>query len=281
MRTESFDAPLARATEPSPRRPQKEASATVTPSSALGTVSRLGHSFAAEVRGFDATAVDERTGPEVLAALYEHQVLVFPGQRLTPEQHVAFTRALGPIHVYTPEAAHPDHPEILIIRSSGGTAAEYWHTDGLFYAEPPSVSLLYGVQPPPETGDTLFADAHAAYETLPESIKDQIDGAQMVHPDDFIHPMVRSHPVTGRKALYVDLMIYKRQIVGMPSREKEQLLKALRAHLESPELLYRHRWTPGDLVLWDNAAVLHKGTGTDPQYTRLMHRTTVRGTRPV
>jgi taurine dioxygenase len=176
----------------------------------------------------------------------------------------------------------PDHPEVVALSSAQYTATHYWHTDGLSRRKPSSMTLLCPRQLPDEGGDTLFVDARVAYETLPEELQRRLGGRRMAYSADgeITHPMVRTHPVTGRKALYLDLMIYQGRIVGMRSREKEGLLQALRAHVERPGAVYRHRWRMGDLLMWDNASVLHRAADAEPRQLRVLHRTTIEGTEP-
>jgi taurine dioxygenase len=241
----------------------------------------------AEVIGLDlGSALDEATRRTVVNALHAHQLLIFRDQRLSPGQQVAFARTFGRVGVYRPDEqihrAHPEHREILRISDAYSIGADHWHTDGLEETSPPSVTMLYPQQLPATGGDTLFVDAYAAYGQLPQNLQQALEGRRMLHgPGRVGHPIVRTHPVTGRKALYIELVVYRSRIEGMGSRQKEALIRELLAHVERPELVYRHCWREGDLVVWDNAAVLHRGTETPAGEPRLLHRVTVCGTVPV
>jgi taurine dioxygenase len=244
---------------------------------------QLSEQLGAELAGIDpAEPIDEAVRSEIVAALQVHHVLLFRKQGLTPAQHVAFSRCVGPVETYPAEMTLPDHPEVVVLSSAQYTATHYWHTDGLSRRKPSSVTLLCPRQLPDEGGDTLFVDSWLAYDTLPDELQRRLEGLRMVYSADgeITHPMVRTHPVTGRKALYLDLMIYRGRIVGMRSREKEELLRALRDHVERPGAIYRHRWRMGDLMMWDNASVLHRAADAEPAQLRVLHRTTTEGTEP-
>ncbi len=249
----------------------------------MWSVLPLSEQIGAELPGLSLSdPIGAPIGTDILEALHKHQVLLFRGQQLTPAQQVAFSRCLGPVETYPPEMTLPEHPEVVVLNSAQHTATHYWHTDGLSRREPSSVTLLVPRQLPSKGGETLFVNAQMAYETLPEELRRQIEGRRMVYDpgNEITHPMVRSHPATGRKALYLDLMIYQGRVVGMGSREKEGLLRELLAHVERPGAVYRHRWRLGDLLVWDNAAVLHRAADAVLAGARVLHRTTVGGTAP-
>ncbi len=140
---------------------------------------------------------------------------------------------------------------------------------------------MYPQQLPAVGGDTLFVDAYGAYERLPQELRQSLEHRRMIHHEGIAHPMVRTHPVTRRKALYLDLMVYRSRIEGMKSRDKEALIRELIAHVEGPDMVYRHVWRGGDLLVWDNAAVLHRGTEVPSGQPRLLHGVKVCGTVPV
>lgn len=268
----------------------------------------------AEIRGPDLSQpLDDETFAAVEAAFDEYRVVWFPDQTLTPGQQVDFARRLGEIEINAfSKYALDGHPEILIvsnIKENGkdvgyADAGSHWHTDMSYEARPPRITMLYAIEVPSgdggrALGDTVFADATTAYETLPADAKSRIDGRQAIHRfaaktrgvkkpvklteeqlaahPDVLHPVARTHPRTGRKALYV------RDgecagIVGMPDEEALPLIKELAERTIQPEFLYRHTWRVGDLLMWDNAAVQHWAPRDYawPQRRR-MHRITVDG----
>lgn len=270
----------------------------------------------AEIRGVNLSQpLDDATFEAVQAAFDEHRVAFFRGQTLTPGQQIAFARRLGEIEINAfSKFALDGHPEILIvsnIKENGkdigyADAGSHWHTDMSYEARPPRVTMLYAIEVPMAEGralgDTVFADATTAYETLPEDRKSRIDSLRAIHRfaaktrgvkkpvaltkeqldkhPDVIHPVARTHPRTGRKALYV------RDgecagIVGMPDAEALPLIKELADRIIQPEFHYRHSWRAGDLLMWDNAAVQHWAPRDYawPQ-RRCMHRITVDGSAP-
>jgi taurine dioxygenase len=278
------------------------------------TVTPLRGRFVAEVSGVDLSQpLDDGQFARIHDAFIDHSILTFRGQRLSNEEHIAFSRRLGPLEIHT--AKHwllPDHPEILVLSNRGekGTkpivnGGAYWHSDITYKAEPPLGSLLYALQVPPEGGNTLYADMYAAYETLDEETKTRIEGLKAVHRygdryelmakedkdrppltraqlaevPDVTHPVVRTHPVSGRKALFVNEG-FTIGIEGMPDAEGKALLEALFSHSVQERHIYSHRWQAGDLVMWDNRCTMHRATEYDARYTRAMHRTTIQGDRP-
>ena len=272
-------------------------------------------SFAAEVIGLDLhQPLDEADFRRIHRAHLDHHVLVFRDQRITPEQQIAFSRRFGPLQIHVLHQFHlQGHPEILIVSNiveNGqpvglGDAGHYWHSD-LSYVEKPSLgSMLLAQELPAEGGDTLFADQHAAWDALPESLKARVRHLKAEHSylakyeelrarspwrpklsDDQIaqvkpsvHPVVRQHPETGRLALFVSEH-FTTGIVGLPEQESRALLAELFAYGSAPELQYRHRWQPGDMVFWDNRSVTHLAAGCPADQRRRLHRTTIEGDRP-
>jgi len=267
-----------------------------------------------------AKPLSDETFDRVLAALVAHGVLVFRGQRLDEAQQVAFTGRFGEPDRYSLSAyCLADHPEILLVsnvQANGqniglADAGTTWHTDSSYLAIPPFATLLYAREIPVRNGvslgDTLFASAAAAYEALPETMRARLDGLGAVHSYDgkhrararlgrsdrkapsaeerqrlapVRHPVVRRHPISGRKALYVAAG----ECIGIPGLaddRAEALIEELAAHIVRPEFQYRHRWRVGDLVVWDNCQLQHLAI---KDYAlperRLLHRTQVKGTVP-
>ncbi len=248
-----------------------------------------------------------------------HSVLVFRGQTLTPEQLVRFSRRFGPLEIHVlDQYLHPVHPEILVVsnviengRQIGvADAGRYWHSDLSYMLEPSRGSILYALEIPTKDGqpigDTLWASAAAAYEALDEPTRRRLDGleaafslghrfeklvkdgdknaamteSQKKQVPEVVHPVVRTHPVTGRKSIFVNEG-HTARIVGLPKDESRALLQQLWAHVTRPEFTYRHRWQPGDVVMWDNIPTQHIAICDYalPQ-RRLLHRTTLTGSRP-
>ncbi|HAT36777.1 MAG TPA: taurine dioxygenase, partial [Rhodospirillaceae bacterium] len=270
-----------------------------------------------EIRGIDlAAGIDDAEFAELDAAFNEHSVVVLRGQAVTPECQIALTKRLGGIDRYTfTEHAHPDHPEVLRVSNlsqdgkplGNPKAGHTWHTDQSYVEEPPRCTLLYALEVPEKDGvvlgDTLYASAAAAYDALPEEMKQKLDGLQAVHQfaarkrgggknkeltakqkadhPDVIHPVVRVHPFTGRKCIFV------REgectaIVGLADDEGLEIIEMLSHHVTKQEFIHRHKWQQGDLVIWDNCALQHLAIlDYAPPLRRHMHRTTVKGTKPV
>lgn len=273
------------------------------------------------VENVDLSAdLDDATFAQIDAAYAAHAVLVFRGQRLTPEQMIAFTQRFGEIERYSRNHyAHPDHPEMLLIsnivekdRNIGlADAGATWHTDMSYVKVPPRGSVLYAREIPEQNGqplgDTLFASTGAAYDDLPETTKNLLDGRQTTHsyegkharraalgksnrkplstaeraalpPTD--HPVIRTHAQTGRKCIYV-VDGECEGITGLPDAKSEPILADLADRCTREEYTYRHHWQVNDLLMWDNCLVQHLAIQdyTLPQ-RRLMWRTTIKGTTP-
>ena len=294
-------------------------------------VKRLGKALGAEIDGVDlARPLDGDTFAQVAAAFFQHQVVVFREQSLTPAQQVAFTRRFGELeHHVRQESCLAGFPEILVVsnvvddagRAIGvQDAGRFWHSDLSYKRQPSLLSALYALEVPVEDGrvlgDTDFASAVAAYEALPADVKRRLEGVKNVHSyryyraknaqaqqdeaaasgravqehtpseaqyrsvPDVETPVVRTHPVTQRKALFLN-EAHTSHLVGMGRDESDRLLGELCRHIVQPQFTYRHRWRRGDLLMWDNCAVQHRATFDYrlPQ-RRLMHRTTVRGAEP-
>ncbi len=272
--------------------------------------------FAAEAIGLDLeTPLDEVSFGVVKEAFERHSVLVVRGlDALSPAAQVAFSRRFGPLEIHVMrQFLHPAHPEILLVSNELldgkpiglADAGRYWHSDLSYMAEPSLGSFLLSRVRPAEGGDTLFASMHAAYDRLPESLRHRIDGLSAEHsyaaqadkraasgqrppltPEQraavppVVHPVVRRHEATGRPALFVNEGFTTR-ILGIPEAESTEILEQLFAAARDPAVQYRHVWRDGDMVMWDNRAVIHLATGCPPEMARTLHRTTIRGARPV
>ena len=266
--------------------------------------------------------IDDRAFTEIERLFHDNIIVFFRDQRLTSEQHIDFSRRFGELEIHiVKKYLLLDHPEILLISNVRNDAGEHigladagftWHTDTSYRKRPSRCSLLYAKEVPyrdgEPLGDTVFANTIAAYEALPEAMKRRLAGlkaihryamrrrvdnsprpkltaAQLAETPDIAHPIVRTHPHTGRKALYVTagecIGIVLANGEGMPEDEALDLIAELDAHCVRPEFCYRHRWQAGDLLMWDNASAMHLAICDYalPE-RRLMHRTTVIGSEP-
>jgi taurine dioxygenase len=269
----------------------------------------------AEVIGLDLSQpLSQDDFARIHRAHLDYHVLVFRDQRITPAQQVAFSRRFGPLQIHVLRQFQlASDPEVLIIsniRENGqpiglGDAGHYWHSDLSYKAVPSLGSMLHAQELPEEGGDTLFANQHTAWETLPAHLQRAVEGASAEHSylakyaelrklnpwrpaltqaqiDEVVpvvHPIVRTHPETGRRALFVSEHFTTR-VVGLPEDESRALLDALFEHSTRAELIYRHQWQPGDMVFWDNRSVTHLAAGCPDHLRRKLYRTTIEGNAP-
>lgn len=267
------------------------------------TVDKLTPIIGAEIGGVDLSAPSNRQLDEIHRALAENQVIFFRDQELTPEQHLDFGRHFGPLHLH-PAAPHaPGYPELMIIhadKDSPRANGENWHSDVSCDELPPLGSILYIKTCPPRGGDTLFASMYTAYEALSERMQTYLEGLSALHDGEHVyrglyanygvadkpaypraeHPVVRTHPVTGRKALYVNRG-FTRRILGIPRDESEGVLRYLYEHMENPLFQCRFRWRANSVAFWDNRCVQHHAMWDYWPHTRSGFRVTVRGEKPV
>ncbi len=264
----------------------------------------LTQTFGVEVAGVDLTKNDDTVAGQMHELWHEHKLLLFRDQQLAEEDIVAFSRHFGPLEIHLrKEYLSPHNPEVLIVsnvKKNGraiGILADNevgWHYDQIYLEKPAVGSLLYSVKIPPEGGNTYFADMHAAYESLPAETKSRIGGRRAIQSyeafnqmysvptnkeqkkrsPDIEQPVVRTHPYTGRKALYVCPGMTT-QIVGLESAESDALLEALFEWCVRPEFVYTHTWREGDALLWDNACTMHRRDPFDGKHERIMKRTTI------
>ncbi|WP_180970376.1 TauD/TfdA dioxygenase family protein [Burkholderia sp. WAC0059] len=269
----------------------------------------------AEVLGLDLTReLDDGDFARIHRAHLDYHVLVFRDQHITPAQQIAFSRRFGPLQIHVLHQFQlPGHPEILIVSNvveNGkpiglGDAGHFWHSD-LSYKETPSLgSMLHAQELPAEGGDTVFANMHLAWDTLPEALRRAVEGRRAEHTylakygelqkrspwrpnltqeqidqvKPVVHPVVRTHPETGKKALFVSEHFTTR-ILDLPQDESDALLKELFEHSVRPGHLYRHVWSPHDMVFWDNRSLMHLAAGTPDHLRRKLYRTTIEGDAP-
>ena len=265
--------------------------------------------FFAEVVGADLRDYENDAQFVLIKAAHlAHGVIVIRDQEITPAQQIAFSRRFGPLAIHVLEDQLLEgHPEILLVsnKTKDGKyvglpdAGRYWHTDQSYEPKPALGSFLYAKEVPADgSGDTLFCDMAAAYEALPDEMKQRLDGSQGMHIYNHSHkafslsdaqrdrlpgnqhPIIRTHPETGRKALYLGGKILK-YVIDMDEQESAALLDTLYTHCTSDAFVYRHKWTKGDVVFWDNRCTMHFAQPyDDTKYTRHMHRTTVQGDVP-
>jgi taurine dioxygenase len=241
------------------------------------------------VEGIDLRNVDDSAMADIRALLQRHQVLAFRGQAFTPADEVAFARRLGPISVHPYVKGLPDQPEVLEVIGATHHIAVNWHQDQTYREFPPAITMLMA-RVLPETGaDTMFADQHAAFEQLSSGMQQTLLGLRAVHRGteraadaglamvdvEHVHPVVIRHPDTGRRALFVN-PDYTVRFDGWTEAESAPLLRFLYEWSTRAELTYRHRWEPGDFVLWDNRSLLHRVV-PDATGDRLLHKVTIAG----
>lgn len=275
-------------------------------------VQPIAGSLGAEISGVSmAEPMGNQVFQEVHDALMAHHVIFFRDQNVTPAEHVAFARQFGTLHVHPYAPSLPDQPEVLVLKSSKAnrSSASAWHSDVTFQEEPPLGSILLARQVPEHGGDTMWANMYLAYEALSDRMKGYLEGMTALNTagkaafekayekkstdgrDDDIranrnalapaeHPVVRTHPVTGRKALYVN-SIFTQKLVGVSSMESKAVLSYLLDHLKRPEFTCRFRWEEGSVAFWDNRCTQHYAVADYGDATREMHRVTINGDKPV
>jgi taurine dioxygenase len=270
--------------------------------------SKLSEGFGAEVRGVDLASLNGNAFEELESAFYKHQVLVARAQKLTPDQFLQFARRIGPPEPHViDQFHHSEHADILILSNvtkNGkpiglADAGTYFHTDYSYLKVPARATMLYSIQVPKKGGDTLFANQYAAYDGLAPELKKKID--PLVHhygnrndqnkrsrtiasvlteeQESKVtwvrHRVARPHPVTGRTALY-SVSGSAFGIEGMAAKESRRLLDELTAHATREKYQLRLKYGVGDVVIWDNASLLHSATLTDPEDPRTLWRITVK-----
>src|ERR1051325_841985 len=278
------------------------------------SVRPISGALGAVVEGVDLSAdLDNATASDVHKALLDHCVIFFRNQHLTPEQHLRLGRRFGTLNVHEFVEAMPGHPEILVVAKSENDKRNFgggWHSDVTYLDEPALGSILYALEVPPYGGATIFANQYLAYETLSPGMKRLLDGLTAIHSARHIygvgadndyarmdglgamkilrneaahreteHPVVRTHPETGRKCLYVNRNFTIR-FKDMTVEESRPLLQFLFEHAVRPEFTCRFRWEPGSIAFWDNRCVQHYALNDYHGHRRVMHRVTINGDRP-
>lgn len=263
----------------------------------------LSPTVGAEIGGVSLSEpIDDETFAELRRALLEYKVIFFREQNITPEQHVAFARRFGELEVH-PFVPHRDgHPEVMVLKKNAniGGYENVWHSDVTWRLAPSLGSVLLAREVPAVGGDTLFSDMYSAYDGLDDELRASLEGLRAVH--DFTrtfgifldkdelakkqrefppaeHPVVRTHPETGRKGLYVNAA-FTSHIVGMERAESDRLLELLYRQAAVPEYQCRFRWRPCSIAFWDNRAVQHYASSDYYPQRRLMERVTIVGDTP-
>jgi len=259
-----------------------------------------------ELHGVDlAQDLDDEVIGEIRQAWLDHLVVFFRGQKITPAQQLAFARRLGEPMAYPQLTGLPDFPMItpvMKLETERNNFGGVWHSDTTYLEVPPMASMLYAIELPPVGGDTEFANQYLAYETLSDGMRAMLDGLTgvsssmkaeasktredrlkaagvEVKPLEAEHPIVRTHPETGRKALYLNVG-HTARIKGWTEKESAGLLGFLFEHQIRPEFTCRFRWQPGSLALWDNRCAMHNAINDYHGYRRILHRITLAGDRP-
>ncbi|HUC68849.1 MAG TPA: TauD/TfdA family dioxygenase [Stellaceae bacterium] len=276
------------------------------------TLTRLGDALGIAAAGIDLNQPLAASSRAALRrALLDGLVLCIRGQSLTPGAYLAAMRAFGePITQVRQAARHPEVAEIMILSSEDRddlgdgkrlVVGAHWHSDDSYKAVPCALTMLYGVEVPVSGGDTQFVNMYRACEDLPAEMRQKIAPLRVIHKydssrkgtriaalttaeaqtvPDVVHPLVRTHPEAGRKALYMNPNRME-AVVGLERAESDALLDALVRHATQPRYQYRHQWRPGDILIWDNRCTMHKANGDYPEGARrLMHRIIVAGTVP-
>jgi taurine dioxygenase len=284
------------------------------------TVKARHPALGAEIQGIDMRQpMDPETLRAVADAWTKHLVLVFPDQRVTDQEHVAFTRQFGEPEVFhqTSLNLRSDRvKEIFLVSNVDGegrlmrpsepsqkqlSSSRQWHTDSSYRPTPSVGSLLHGIEISRTGGITQFINMYMVYDDLPENLRRRVEGKKARHDFSMLHrltgappptaqeqaamppvwhPMVRRHPVSGRKSLYIS-SIYNDAIEGMDDKAARRLIEELTEFSAQPKYMYRHVWEPHDVVMWDNRCTVHAVTPHDPDERRVMHRTTIVGREPV
>lgn len=268
------------------------------------TARPLSGTLGAEIGGVDLSRpIEDQVFAEVREAFHRHLVIVMRSQRIEPEHLVAFTEKFGPAepHPLGSRRGLGDHPNVMVLENKPGKPGprnDFWHSDISFDDVPPLGSILYAIEVTEGRADTMFCNMYEAYEGLSAGLKSVLDGMTAQHsaeklvqevpnrlsvdvsPPSVTHPVVRTHPGTGRKALYVNPH-YTLNFTGWTPEESQPLLDMLTARATRPENVFRHHWRAGDVLMWDNRCAMHYAVRDyDDTMPRLMYRTTAAGDRP-
>lgn len=258
-------------------------------------VRKMAAPLGAIVEGADVRTIDETDRRQLNQWFCEHQVLVFPGQQLTPAEQIAFASHFGAL-VRHPYAGMKEFPDVIRLTNRGkrGDVNQHWHSDMTYNPAPPKLTMLYALEAPEFGGDTAFANQVLACEGLSAGMRGMLDGLRALHTAEGLaglygadpkaapraeHPVIRTHDETGARALFV-CRAFTRNFVGWSREESASVLEYLYQHSVRPEYQARHQWRPGDLVMWDNRALLHFAVHDHGDEPRTIHRVQVAGPIP-
>lgn len=279
------------------------------------TFSPISDALGAVVDGVDLAALNDDTFEVIRQGWHQHLVLLFRDQTLSDDDLAQFSCRFGDLDLAPPQEngrrSADGHPEVMVISNvvengvaigNLGAGESKWHTDMNYMTEPPTGSVLYGLKVPESGGDTGFLNMYAALETLPDDLRAEIQGKEIKHDASTtsagqlragaaevtnvmsspgaVHPIIRTHPETGRQALYLGRR-GNAYVVGLSVEASETLLDRLWEHVTQDVFTWHHRWQPGDVLVWDNRCTMHRRDGFDPKSRRVLHRTQIKGTRPV
>jgi taurine dioxygenase len=270
-------------------------------------VKPIAGALGAEIYGVDLAKIDDKIFADIHHAFLDNLVIFFRDQTITPEQQVAFSARFAPVGYYPFLKGLPDHPAVIEVRKEPEDKLNFggvWHTDTAYLAKPPMGSVLYAKEIPESGGDTMFANLYLAYETLSDPMKAMLDNRNAVNssqkgdaavgrqksidenPKDAtdiqtesIHPVLRTHPETGRQALYVNRG-HTVCFEGMTPQESAPILEYLFEYQIRPEFTCRFQWAPGSIAIWDNRCALHYPLNDYQGQRRVMHRVTMEGDTP-
>lgn len=273
-----------------------------------------GKACGAEIRGVDLINSDDQTFQTLEQALHDHLVVLVRGQKLGHAELVALGKRFGELEPpgmsIIGKPYIDDYPDVLVIsnivengqpQGNLGAGEAIWHTDMSYRERPISYAVLNAVELPPSGGNTYFANQYLAYDTLSPELKRKLDGRMLIHDETYNsagqmrkgfsevtdprqapgarHPVFRTHPVTGRKALYLGRR-RNAYIIGLPLEESEKLLDVLWAHASRPEFVWGHEWQMGDVLIWDNRCLIHRRDAFDPATRRRLTRVQIKGEQP-
>lgn len=273
-----------------------------------------GKACGAEVRDVDLGNVNDDSFGIIEKAVLEHLVVLIRGQPITDPELIALGKRFGELEPpgmsIIGKPYIDEHPVILVIsnivengqpQGNLGAGEAIWHTDMSYREKPVTYAILHSLEVPPTGGNTYFANQYLAYDTLPDELKKTFDGRLVIHDETYNsagqlrkgfkevadprdapgarHPIFRTHPVTGKKALYLGRR-RNAYIIGLPLEESERLLGELWAHASQPEFVWGHEWGVGDTLIWDNRCLIHRRDPFDPNARRMMHRVQIKGDRP-
>ena len=269
-------------------------------------IQQVAGSLGAEIRGVNLSAkLGDETAAEIRDAFLDHLVIFFRDQKLTPHEQLAFAKRFGEPMEYPQLKGLPECPmvtPVVKLESERVNFGGVWHSDTTYLTQPPMASMLYAVEIPPYGGDTIFANQYAAYATLSDGLRKVLDGLTAVNTSTKAeasktreerlksagvemkvlvgeHPVVRTHPETGRRALYVNIG-HTSHFKGWTEEESRPILEYLWRHQVNPELTCRFQWQPGSLAFWDNRCAQHNAVNDYAGFRRIMHRVTLAGDTP-